>query len=145
MRRPTGMLAVLIAGVVTVSSCSMIDVNSLPQPGKSYRDGYDIVLAFDNVLNLPLRAKVVLNGVTVGVVTNVALKTQEVDVTARIGSGTVVPSDTEASLQQATVLGDIYVALERPTLAAHRHPHWVRAGGSPIPNDVSTPAGRHHR
>jgi phospholipid/cholesterol/gamma-HCH transport system substrate-binding protein len=122
MRRRTGTFAVLVASVVAVSSCSMIDVNSLPQPGQSYRDGYDIVLAFDNVLNLPLRAKVVLNGVTVGVVTNVALKTQEVDVTARVGSGTVVPSNTEASLQQATVLGDIYVALERPHTAGSPAP-----------------------
>jgi phospholipid/cholesterol/gamma-HCH transport system substrate-binding protein len=122
MRRRTGRLAIAVATVFAVSSCSMIDVNSLPQPGKSYGDGYDIILAFDNVLNLPLRAKVVLNGVAVGVVTNVALKSHEVDVTARIGSGTVVPSNTEASLQQATVLGDIYVALERP-----------HTGGPPAP------------
>lgn len=124
-----GTSAALIAGVIALSSCSMIRVDSLPQPGQSYRDGYDIVLAFDNVLNLPLRAKVVLNGVTVGVVTDVTLTSGEVDVTARIGSGTVVPSDTEASLQQATVLGDIYVALERP-----------RTTGSPSP--ALGPGGR---
>ena len=129
MRRRTGRLAIAVASVFALSSCSMIDVNSLPQPGKSYGDGYDIVLAFDNVLNLPLRAKVVLNGVAVGVVTNVALKSHEVDVTARIGSGTVVPSNTEASLQQATVLGDIYVALERP-----------HSGGPPAP--ALGPGGR---
>ncbi len=132
-------MAVLVATVVAVSSCSMIDVNSLPQPGKSYRDGYDIVLAFDNVLNLPLRAKVVLDGVAVGVVTDVALKSEEVDVTARIGSGTVVPSNTKASLQQATVLSDIYVALERPHTGGPPAPALGPGGMIPRAQTMSPP------
>lgn len=109
-----GTLAAVVTSVVAVASCASLDVNALPQPGKSYGDGYNIVLAFGNVLNLPRRAKVVLNDVTVGVVTKMTLTNRQVDVTARVGSGTVVPSNTEASLQQATVLGDIYVSLERP-------------------------------
>ncbi len=44
-----------------------------------------------------------------------ALTRDDVDVTARIARGVVVPTDIHAVLQQATVLGDIYVALERPT------------------------------
>src|SRR3984885_12521813 len=104
---------VTVATAVAVSSCASINVNALPQPGNSYRDGYDIVLEFDNALNLPDRAKGVLDGTTVGVVTKVAVTSAHVDVTARLGSAVVVPSNIHGALQQATVLGDIYVALRR--------------------------------
>lgn len=103
-----------MVGCVVISSCSSISPNSLPQPGKAYSGGYDIVIAFDNVLNLPERAKVVLDGTEAGVVTRVAVGTQHVDVTARIQPGVEVPSNVHAALQQATVLGDIYVTLDRP-------------------------------
>ena len=49
--------AVLLATAVTVSSCGSIDVRALPQPGNDYRDGYNVVLEFDNVLNLPSAQK----------------------------------------------------------------------------------------
>jgi phospholipid/cholesterol/gamma-HCH transport system substrate-binding protein len=106
--------AVIIASAVAVSSCASISVDALPQPGTSYRNGYDIVIEFDNVLNLPERAKVVMDGKSVGVVTAVAVSGSHVDVTSRIDSTIVVPSNIHAALQQATVLGDIYVALNRP-------------------------------
>jgi phospholipid/cholesterol/gamma-HCH transport system substrate-binding protein len=139
MRRRIGQLAVVVASVVLLSSCALIDVNSLPQPGKSYRDGYDIVLAFDNVLNLPARAKVVLNGVSVGVVTDMRLTAREVDVTVRVGAGTVVPSNTRASLQQATVLGDIYVALVRPQTGDRPAPALGSGEKIPLAQTLSPP------
>ncbi|MCV6983544.1 MCE family protein [Mycolicibacterium pulveris] len=86
----------------------------MPAPGNSYRDGYDIVMQFENVLNLPARAKVTLDGRVVGVVSGVSASGQLVNVTARIDPAVQVPADIHAVLQQATVLGDIYVALERP-------------------------------
>jgi phospholipid/cholesterol/gamma-HCH transport system substrate-binding protein len=107
-------IGALAASVVTVSSCASLSVNALPQPGPSYGDGHDIVMQFESVLNLPVRAKVVLDGVTVGVVSKVTLTDRDVDVTARVGPNVVIPSDIHAVLEQATVLGDIYVALERP-------------------------------
>lgn len=108
-------LAALSAVIaVSVSSCAAINVNELPQPGNSYSDGNDVVMEFASVLNLPHRAKVVMDGATVGVVTGVELRSDRVDVTARIDSSVAVPGNIHASLQQATVLGDIYVALERP-------------------------------
>lgn len=108
-------LAALCAAIAaSVSSCAAINVNALPQPGDSYSGGNDVVIEFASVLNLPHRAKVVMDGTAVGVVTDVALRSDRVDVTARIDSNVKVPSDIHASLQQATVLGDIYVALARP-------------------------------
>ena len=100
------MLSLFAAAAVEmlVSSCASITVNSLPQPGGNHRDGYDIVIEFANVLNLPERAKVVQDGTTIGVVTHVDLKSTRVDVTSRIDPGVVVPANARATLQQSTVL-----------------------------------------
>lgn len=115
-RLQAAVLAALAA--LTVSSCAAISVNDLPQPGAAYRDGYTLVLEFANVLNLPDRAKVVMDGTTVGVVEGVAVTASAVDVKARIDADVKVPTDARAVLQQATVLGDIYVAIERPADSA---------------------------
>lgn len=111
MWRP-GLAAVVCA--LSLSSCASLNVNAVPQPGASYRDGYDLVMKFESVLNLPGRAKVVFDGLTVGVVSDMTLTPDDVSVTARVGRDFVIPSNIHAVLQQATVLGDIYVALERP-------------------------------
>jgi phospholipid/cholesterol/gamma-HCH transport system substrate-binding protein len=131
--------AVATATVLTVSSCASINVDALPQPGPSYDDGYDIVVQFDSVLNLPDRAKVVLDGVTVGVVTKVTLTDRDVGVTARVDRGVVVPSDIHAVLQQATVLGDIYVALERPPAGAVPAPALAPGAAIPVAQTTSPP------
>jgi len=107
------LLSVAVTTMLALSSCASIDVNALPAPGNSFPNGYPLVMEFDNVLNLPARAKVTLDGITVGVVTNVAVTGKNVNVTARIDPAISVPSNIHASLQQATVLGDIYVALAR--------------------------------
>lgn len=131
--------AVLVATVVTVSSCGSINVKALPQPGNAYRNGYDIVIEFDNVLNLPDRAKVVMDGTAIGVVTKMDVATRRVDVTARIGSNVGVPSNIHAVLQQATVLGDIYVALERPPANQPAASPLGPGGRIPLANTSSPP------
>ncbi len=131
MMRRARSLMIAIAAVMGFSSCASIDVNALPAPGNSFQGGYALVMEFDNVLNLPARAKVTLDGITVGVVTGVAVAANHVDVTARIDPAASVPADIRASLQQATVLGDIYVALSRPPAAAA--PSAALAPGSRIP------------
>ncbi|MEW5810378.1 MAG: MlaD family protein [Actinomycetota bacterium] len=109
-------VAVVMSAVVvaTVPSCSAINVNALPQPGTSYSDGYDLVFQFENVLNLPDRAKVVLGGTEVGTVTKVDVADRFVNVTARIARDVPIPSNVRAALEQATILGDIYLSLESP-------------------------------
>jgi virulence factor Mce-like protein len=101
--------------VVALPSCSAINIDALPQPGKSYGDGYDIVLQFENVLNLPQRAKVIMGGTEVGAVTRVDVADRFVNVTARISPDVTVPSNVRAALEQATILGDIYLSLAPPT------------------------------
>lgn len=99
---------------VAASSCSAINVNALPQPGKDFSGGYDIVLEFENVLNLPDRAKVVMGGNEVGAVTDVAVAHGQVNVNVRMAPDVEVPANVQAALEQATVLGDIYVSLDPP-------------------------------
>jgi virulence factor Mce-like protein len=106
--------AMIVTTSVALSSCASINPNSMPQPGKAYGGGYDLIIEFKNVLNLPDRAKVVMDGTEVGVVTKVTGASRQADVTARIDPSVTVPSNVHAALQQATVLGDIYVTLDRP-------------------------------
>lgn len=114
MNRRPWLLATIIPWALALSSCAALNVNALPQPGQSYRGGHDIVMEFENVLNLPERAKVVMDGRRIGVVTEVEVSHEAVDVTASIDPQVSVPSNIHPVLQQATVLGDLYIALERP-------------------------------
>ncbi|MFL0157296.1 MlaD family protein [Mycobacteroides chelonae] len=126
------------ATAMLVVSCSSLSVNAIPQPGGNHRGGYDIVLEFASVLNLPNRAKVVQDGATVGVVTRVDLRSNHVDVTSQIDPGINIPANVSATLQQSTVLGDTYVALERPRSGEGAPP--VTAGGRiPLAQTVSPP------
>ncbi|MGE2713047.1 MlaD family protein [Mycolicibacterium litorale] len=108
-----GALAAACVCTASVASCSAVTVEDLPQPGNGYRDGYPITLEFANVLNLPDRAKVVMDGTTIGIVDDIRVTAEAVDVTARIDKDVQVPARARAVLQQATVLGDIYVAIDR--------------------------------
>ena len=139
MRRRTWRAALAIVGAVALSSCASINVNSLPQPGGSRSDGYAIVIEFENVLNLPERAKVVQDGRVVGVVTRVELEPERVDVTARIEEGVAVPADIHATLQQSTVLGDIYVALERAQSSDVDGPAVSAGGRIPLAQTTAPP------
>lgn len=122
MRRRVWAPVAVVVGALMLASCAVLNVDALPAPGSSYTGGYDITIEFANVLNLPARAKVVMDGTKVGVVTDVALTGHGVEVTSRIDHDVEVPSNIRAVLQQATVLGDTYVALERPPDAATAAP-----------------------
>jgi virulence factor Mce-like protein len=114
MRSRKALALILTVGGVMLSGCASLSVDALPVPGTSYAGGYDIVLEFANVLNLPERAKVLMDGTKVGAVQSMAVTSNGVEVTSRIEAGVAVPSNIHAVLQQGTVLGDTYVALERP-------------------------------
>ncbi|CAJ1579458.1 MlaD family protein [[Mycobacterium] wendilense] len=138
MTRPHRILrrvAALAVAAATVSSCAALSPDSLPKPHGD-PDGYDVVLEFDSVLNLPDRARVVLDGVAVGVVTDVHLAETQVDVTSRIDAGVVIPSDVHAILQQPTVLGDIFVALQRAPESAPATP--PLSPGATVPRERTT-------
>jgi virulence factor Mce-like protein len=139
MRRRNSSIALVTASAISIASCASFNVGALPQPGNAYRGGYDLVIEFSNALNLPDGAKVVLDGTNVGVVTKVAATTRHVDVTARIGSNVRVPSNIHAALQQATVLGDIYVALDGSRPDQPTAPALASGGTIPLAHTTSPP------
>lgn len=137
-RRARFALAALASGLV-LSSCASLNVDAMPIPGSGGGAGYDIIAEFASVLNLPERAKVVMDGTKVGVVTGMTLDSSKVDVTLRIDRDVVVPSDVHSVLQQATVLGDTYVSLERAPDADSATPRLEPGGRIPITHTTSPP------
>jgi len=139
MSRRTSVTLAAAAATLLLSSCASLSVDALPQPGTHSGNSYDIVVEFANVLNLPDQAKVVMDGTTVGVVTHVDLKSDHVDVTSQIDSSVVVPTNTRATLQQSTVLGDTYVALERPPAGESATAKVAAGGRVPLAQTTSPP------
>jgi len=139
MMRTLCSVAISLLCAVAISSCAAINVNDLPQPGNNYSGGYDIVIEFANALNLPDRAKVVMDGTTIGVVDHVDVGQSAADVTARIDPAVKVPSDILAVLQQATVLGDIYVALDRAPAVSGAGVPLQPGGRVPLAQTTSPP------
>lgn len=136
-RRARGMIAA-VSVAMCVCSCASVSVNSLPQPGRASADNYPIVLEFANVLNLPDRAKVELDGNAVGTVARIDLGSDHVDVTSQIDATVSIPANTRATLQQSTVLGDTYLALQRPS-ATEAAPGLSPGGRIPLTQTTSPP------
>lgn len=139
MRRQFARVAIVTACTVAISSCASVNFNAIPSPGASFADGYDIGLEFESVLNLPEGTKVMLDGVTVGVVSDMTLDPDFVKVTARVARDVAIPSNIEAVLEQTTVLGDIYVALERPPVGTPLGPKLSPGASIPLAQTTSPP------
>lgn len=95
-----------------VPGCASVNVG-LVTDSMIQSSGYEITIEFASVLNMPDQAKVVLDGTRVGTVRRADIAANRVDVLAQIDRSVSVPANIHAELQQPTVLGDIYVALER--------------------------------
>ncbi len=114
-QRPVVHLFALLAAVaVAIAGCSSPSLSSLPAPGQDLDDAFTITMEFADVLNLPDDARVVMDGTPVGRVVGTAVIADHVEVSTRIRDGISVPASINASLQQNTVLGEIYIALSRP-------------------------------
>jgi phospholipid/cholesterol/gamma-HCH transport system substrate-binding protein len=138
MRRRARLTVATIIGALALSSCAALNIDAVPVPGSNYSGGHDIIIEFANVLNLPSRAKVVMDGTKVGVVTGMTLTSHGVDVTSQIDPDVAVPSNIHAVMQQATVLGDTYLALERVPDAGSSAP-LAPGGRIPVAQTTSPP------
>ncbi len=77
--------------------------------------GYEVTAQFDNIGGLQPRAKVTLSGVSVGRVANISYDKESFRavVTMAINEGVdYLPSDTQASIYTAGLLGEQYISLE---------------------------------
>jgi virulence factor Mce-like protein len=115
-RRPIRAVAALLAAVtITVASACSLDPARLPVPGAFFADNkYTIGIEFSSVLNLPARAKVDSGGVQVGVLDRVALIGDTAVAYVELSGNVTLPRNVRAELRQATILGDIYIALFAP-------------------------------
>lgn len=130
------LVAALVAGACLVSGCSL-DPARLPVPGAYVPIGkYSIKIEFSSVLNLPARAKVDLGGVQVGVLDRVQLVGSTAVAYVDVNNSVKLPQNTRAELRQATVLGDIYIALLPAENPAPAHLH----DGDTIPLRNTVPA-----
>ncbi|MFI5776740.1 MlaD family protein [Nocardia sp. NPDC051570] len=109
--RTTGLVLITAAAL---GGCTVRPAD-LPVPGVA-RSGptYRVGIEFTDVLNLPRRARVVVDGVPVGTVEDISAHRFVATVTVALRSQLRLPADTRAGLQQDTLLGDVYVVLTPP-------------------------------
>ncbi|MFZ2511271.1 MAG: MlaD family protein [Gordonia sp. (in: high G+C Gram-positive bacteria)] len=108
-RPAAGILAVVVL-VFGISGCS-ISPNDFPSVRGGVAADYVITAQFENVMNLPSGADVVMNGIRVGEVQSLRAHEDRVDVRLGLGDGTRVPAGAGAVIRQNTLLGDTYIAL----------------------------------
>ncbi|GGL14309.1 MlaD family protein [Nocardia jinanensis] len=102
--------AALAVGTLTVAGCSL-GPDDLPSVRSGVGTDYTVTIRFDNVMNLPAGADVLLGGLRVGQVQGLAASPDGIDVTVGLSETTKVPADAGAIIRQNTLLGDTYIAL----------------------------------
>ncbi|GAA4400401.1 MlaD family protein [Tsukamurella soli] len=118
-RRKAAVALTAVAAAASLTACSGVpgfNPSAIPAPGQGGGGaGYIVHLDFPSVLNLPDRARVVVNGVDSGRLQKVSLQGGIAVLDVKINDGVQLPAATTATLQQDTILGDVYVALTAPT------------------------------
>ncbi|MFI6866753.1 MlaD family protein [Nocardia sp. NPDC050406] len=129
--------ALLTAAAVSTASGCALDPAKLPVPGAAVSGPtYPLRIQFANALNLPAQAKVVANGAKVGSLRSVRIVDPTADspgyveAVVDIAEDVRLPAATTAQLRQATILGDIYIALSPPE------------SGAPLAADATIPVGQ---
>ena len=118
MMTSRGVVAVVMAVCLTVSSCASEGLASLPLPAPGVDSGgYTLTAVFSNALNLPANAKVKLAGADVGQLESMVARNYTAVTTLRIMDGVQLPKGSTAELRSATPLGDVFVALKPPSPA----------------------------
>ncbi|OBY29510.1 MCE family protein [Mycolicibacter kumamotonensis] len=108
------MRSVVVAGLVWALTGCAGGLASIPLPAPGHVDT-DITLTavFTNALNLPVKAKVKLNGADIGEVESIHAQDFSARVTMKVSAGAPLFTDTVAELRSATPLGDIFIAVRR--------------------------------
>ena len=121
--------------VALLSACS-IDPADLPIPG-SYVAGdmYSLRIEFASVLNLPEKAKVIVEGVDAGVLDTVELVGSTAVATVDLSADVQLPTDTVAELRQSSILGEIYISLQPPADSSGAGSNSASGSGGPYLRD----------
>jgi virulence factor Mce-like protein len=110
-RAKAGIGAVALCCSVFVTAACSLGPNDLPSVQGGLGSSYGISLVFASAMNLPTGADVTMDGLRVGRVESVRVSNQAVTVGIQLKQGTRVPSGVDAVIQQDTLLGDTYIAL----------------------------------
>ncbi len=116
MRSTRTAATALLSALTLLLLAGCTSVYDLPLPGGPRAEGRQITVRaeFADVLDLVPRSAVKVDEVTVGEVTDIELDGWTARVTMRIPASAELPDDTRAELRQTSLLGEKYVALERP-------------------------------
>lgn len=126
--------AALLMAFITaaLSSCTYRGAESLPLPsGLSHTDTYSITVTLPSATNLVPQETCRANDAVVGMVASVTLDARlQARVICRIKTSVHLPANVRASLQQTSLLGERFVALDPP---AGTEPSGILAAGAHIP------------
>ena len=114
----TAFSALAALSVIPLTACG-VSAADLPMPvpgpgGPSYR----LTAVFADALNLPDGAHVTLNGDDIGRVQKISARDYTARVEMTVRRDISLPVGTTAELRQATPLGEVFVALHPPAVAA---------------------------
>lgn len=120
MHRSSRVRTAAIGGLCALGLAGcQFNLQGLPSPGGGPPgDSYKLTAVFDDVLNLPQRAQVKLDGVVVGQVTTIRLDNYRGVVDMAIARNIRLPGGTTAEIRFTTPLGEDYVSLTKPTQAS---------------------------
>jgi phospholipid/cholesterol/gamma-HCH transport system substrate-binding protein len=112
-------LKTLVAALtaLSLSGCGFTGLYGMPLPGaKAGSGGYQVTAVFDDALDLVPQSAVKVADVTVGTVREVKLTSdQKAEVVMGLETGTKLPANAIAVIQQTSLLGEKFVELSNPT------------------------------
>ncbi|HEX3606933.1 MAG TPA: MCE family protein [Candidatus Dormibacteraeota bacterium] len=118
MPRGLGAAGLAAACALGLAGCQF-NLQGLPSPGGGPPgDSHRLTAVFADVLNLPQRAQVKLDGVVVGQVTTIRLDHDRGVVEMAVDRKIRLPGGTTAEIRFTTPLGEDYISLTRPATPA---------------------------
>lgn len=117
MKSGFGLVATLVALVMLLSGCDLT-LRSLPYPGPSRGDTFEVTGEFANALNLPPSARVKWQGLAIGEVTDVRAKNYRALVSMKLSTKAQIPADVRAQIRLSSPMGESFIELLPPATDA---------------------------
>ena len=121
MNRPLqsgfGLVAMLVALVMLLSGCDLT-LRSLPYPGPTRGDTFEVTGEFANALNLPPSARVKWQGLAIGEVTRVRALDYRAVVSMKLSAKAQIPADVRAQIRLSSPMGESFIELLPPATDA---------------------------
>lgn len=110
----------IVLGSLMVSACQFSGLNAVPLPGGANLGDHPIHITVNlaDSANLDRQASVKVDDVTVGTVESIALHGWVAEVHVAVADGVILPANATASVRQTGLLGEKYLELAAPTMAA---------------------------